>query len=128
MKILGMLCPHCGDSLKRETHRWPEHWIGSVYFSMCEPCERFFYILADEDQSPVAVIDAEHGIGQGDDGYSFDWSANGEDRDDEGWYYYQQWLAKQPKCGICGVRKPVEDCDRCQKCLDRFGVEQVVQS
>jgi hypothetical protein len=125
MIIVGMLCPHCGDDLTCEKHRWPEYWIGSVYFSLCEPCERFFYILIDETKYPIAVIDAEHGIGEGDEGYSFDQIDHG-DADD--WHYYQQWLAKQPKCAICGVKTPLDSCDRCQKCVDRFGVGGAVQA
>jgi hypothetical protein len=125
MKIVGMLCPHCGATLKRETHSWPEHWVGSVYWSMCEPCERFFYILSDENEYPVTVIDAERGIGEGDDGYSFNQPYEGDDDD---WAYYQRWIASQPKCALCGVRKPLESCNQCQKCVDRFGVVEAVLS
>lgn len=125
MVILGMLCPHCGERLNCDPpHEWLYHWIGFISWACCEPCERFFYVLSGEDSYPVTVIDAEHGIGEGDDGYSFDQDHD----DDEGWYYYQQWKAKQPKCAICGVRKPLESCDRCQRCVDRFGVGEAVLS
>lgn len=131
MSIIGMLCPHCGDTLKSDgAYTWPEQWIGWIVWVCCEPCERFFYILSDEDQYPLTVVDAEagRGIGEGDEGYSFDPAVNGEDDDDEGWYYYQQWKASQPKCALCGVRKPIEHCDRCQKCVERFGMCEAVQS
>jgi len=88
MAIIGMLCPHCDDELMSEGfHHHSALWLGNVDFVLCEPCQRFFYILSDDDNYPVTVIDAEHGMGPGDPGYSFDPARNGSiDLDDPYWH------------------------------------------
>jgi hypothetical protein len=123
MKIRGLLCPICGNKLTCDpAYSWPERWIGLISWSSCEPCERFFYILSDEDAYPITVIDAEFGMYEGDDGYSFDPNVNGQ-ADDPDYDYHMAMQAKRPKCDICGVRTPipVAGSKRCKKCLDRFG-------
>lgn len=123
MKVRGLLCPVCGNKLTCDPpYEWPGRWIGLIHWSSCEPCERFFYILSGEDGYPITVIDAEFGMYEGDDGYSFDPDVNGQSSDPD-YDYYMAMEAKRPKCDMCGVRTPipVAGSKRCKKCLDRFG-------
>jgi hypothetical protein len=121
VKITGMICPECHDTLNCEIHwKLPELWLGSTHWTLCDTCQRFFYILLDQAGSPLSVIDAGPGMGPGDDGYSFDPNVNGA-ADQEDYDYYMAMEAKRPKCDMCGVREPVKGCKRCKKCIDRFG-------
>jgi len=122
--VIGMICPECHNELTCEIHwLYPELWIGSVQWTSCDTCERFFYILLDRPGVPLGVIDAGPGMGPGDDGYSFDPNVNGQ-ADDPDYDYHMAMMAKRPKCDMCGVREPVKGCNRCRKCSNRWPEER----